>query len=842
MIFILAGCFKQPSQGTKTTLVIQSNISVAQLTGGVMIWGVGPNNTFMALALNDETQKKEIELASGSWYFFSVGWMGASKLTGAQKCASATTTLIKDTATVVNFNMTTAHCGGSDFAPAAHLSSNQFLPLRFISCNNTSSFSGGANCSTVALKGSVRSYRIVMPQFNSSFEATAPQAGLVSACVSDGGGSNSIATSSFTIPVGKTGLWPMHTLLETFDNTGCTGIKKNFPFINGLKNTIADTQIFSSGGYTEVFTRTLPTPPASIAYPSSININRLVAITAINPSITGGLPTSWTATGLPSGLAINSTLGQITGTTSASTGTYSVIVNASNAAGNVTNTFSIVVNPEPAPTSTTIAINASEYTNLNSVTLNLSAIGATEMYITNSAGCGAGGSWESYATTKTSWTLGQLNNIATVYVKYRNSSLIESSCISDTITHDNTAPTSTSVAIAAGAAYTNSTSVTLNLIATGATQMYITNTAACSAGGIWETYANAKVWALGQTNASATVYVKYRDDASNESACVSDSITHDSIPPASTSIAINSASAFTNSTSVTLNLSAVGASEMYITNTSACGGGGVWESYSVTKAWTLGQVNALATVFVKFRDQAGNVTSCISDTITHDNTAPIISSINMPANGTYSVGNPLSFTVNFSENVTVTGGTPRLVLSFISGTVFANLSSGSGTSALIFTYNVLVTDSSSPSIAIVSLDLNGATIRDSATNNANQSFTSPANTIVVYNGAILVWQNGSGSTITSYDFGTPGANSNVTLYVKNTGTSTSGTVAVSITVNPSLKLSLGTNNCTVTLAPNASCTVQIQWIHKSPLGLTTGTVNASASPGTSANLTVLGTR
>ena len=38
-----------------------------------------------------------------------------------------------------------------------------------------------------------------------------------------------------------------------------------------------------------------------------------------------------------------------------------------------------------------------------------------EIYVTNSAECSDGGSWESYATTK-AWTLAQTNTTATVYV------------------------------------------------------------------------------------------------------------------------------------------------------------------------------------------------------------------------------------------------------------------------------------------------------------------------------------------------------------------------------------------------------------------------------------------
>jgi hypothetical protein len=501
-----------------------------------------------------------------------------------------------------------------------------------------------------------------------------------------------------------------------------------------------------------------------------------------------------------------------------------------------------ITHDSSAPTSTSIAINSSELTNSTSVTLTLAATGAAEMYVTNTAACSSGGAWESYATSK-AWTLGQTNALATVYVKYRDQAGNESSCINDTITHDNTAPTSTSISIAAGATFTTTTSITLTLAATGASEMYVTNTATCSSGGAWESYATSKAWTLGQTNSVATVYVKYRDLAGNESSCINDTITHDNTAPTSTSISIAAGASLINTTAVTLTLASTGASEMYVTNTAGCGSGGAWESYATSKAWTLGQTNAVATVYVKYRDQAGNESSCINDTITHDKIVPSISSITMPANGTYSSGNSLSFTVNFSENVTVAGGTPRLALTFTSGTVYANLTGGSGTSALTFAYTVLVSDSSSPSITVASLDLNGATIRDSAGNDTLVTLSSPANTIVVSNGgATLVWQNGSGSTITSHDFGNQNSNTNATLYIKNTGTITSGTVTVSIPTNPNTKLSLGTNNCTSTLAANSSCSVQINFQCKNPANgqVYNGKVNATATPGTSVNLSVTG--
>ena len=92
-------------------------------------------------------------------------------------------------------------------------------------------------------------------------------------------------------------------------------------------------------------------------------------------------------------------------------------------------------------------------------------------------------------------------------------------------------PSSTTISISSGAAYTTSSSVTLGLSASGASEMYVSNTAGCGAGGSWETYATSKSWTLGQSNATATVYVKYRDTYGNESSCINDTIVHDGIDP-----------------------------------------------------------------------------------------------------------------------------------------------------------------------------------------------------------------------------------------------------------------------------------------------------------------------
>ena len=94
---------------------------------------------------------------------------------------------------------------------------------------------------------------------------------------------------------------------------------------------------------------------------------------------------------------------------------------------------------------------------------------------------------------------------------------------------------------------------------------------------------------------------------------------------------------------------------------------------------------------------------------------PIISSVSAaPSDGDLGPGNTITLTVNFSEAVTVAGGTPTLALND-GGTAF--YTSGSGSSALVFTYTVGAVGSgqTTSDLALAATDafnLNGATITD----------------------------------------------------------------------------------------------------------------------------------
>ncbi|SHE61227.1 PKD domain-containing protein, partial [Leeuwenhoekiella marinoflava] len=106
-----------------------------------------------------------------------------------------------------------------------------------------------------------------------------------------------------------------------------------------------------------------------------------------------------------------------------------------------------------------------------------------------------------------------------------------------------------------------------------------------------------------------------------------------------------------------------------------------------------------------------------------DGVIPVIASVSVPADQTYVEGETLDFTVNFSELVAVTGN-PEISINIGSETEQAIFVSGSGSSALVFSYTVQSGDLDDNGIVVGSLSLNGGTIRDAAGNNANLTLNS----------------------------------------------------------------------------------------------------------------------
>ena len=146
------------------------------------------------------------------------------------------------------------------------------------------------------------------------------------------------------------------------------------------------------------------------------------------------------------------------------------------------------------------------------------------------------------------------------------------------------------------------------------------------------------------------MYVQYRDHAGRISTSYSDSITLDTTPP-SGSILIEGGAVYATSSSVTLNLSATdslsGVADLRFSNNGSSWV--AWEPYASTKSWTLDAGDGTKTVYVEYRDNAGNSSSSNNDTIVLD-TAPPSSSATSPAT-TIS----LSFAVSWSGSDGLSG-------------------------------------------------------------------------------------------------------------------------------------------------------------------------------------------
>jgi hypothetical protein len=148
-------------------------------------------------------------------------------------------------------------------------------------------------------------------------------------------------------------------------------------------------------------------------------------------------------------------------------------------------------------------------------------------------------------------------------------------------------------------------------------------------------------------------------------------------------------------------------------------------------------VGALALNGGTIRDAVGNnadlnLSTGNTSAVLVDAVPPTVSQVDVPANGAYKAGTTLQFTVHYSENVSVTGGTPSLDVTLAGKTVQAVYVSGSGTNALVFRYEVLAGDTDSNGIQLAaSLSLNGAALADQAGNSAVLTLTGTGDTSAV---------------------------------------------------------------------------------------------------------------
>jgi len=143
-------------------------------------------------------------------------------------------------------------------------------------------------------------------------------------------------------------------------------------------------------------------------------------------------------------------------------------------------------------------------------------------------------------------------------------------------------------------------------------------------------------------------------------------------------------------------------------------------------------------LFTGFSGDCSGLTCTLSDVqsaksvVANFLAGPVVTSVDVPAAGTFGIGSPLDFVVHWSENVIVTG-TPRLPITV--GTTIVNAVysvAGSAGSSTLFRYIPQEPDSDTDGVVLAGLDLNGGTIRNAGGADANLALSSVADTTAVH--------------------------------------------------------------------------------------------------------------
>ncbi len=141
------------------------------------------------------------------------------------------------------------------------------------------------------------------------------------------------------------------------------------------------------------------------------------------------------------------------------------------------------------------------------------------------------------------------------------------------------------------------------------------------------------------------------------------------------------------------------------------------------------------------QDSAGNNSdntgvSGFNTSINIDGDTPYVKTVIPPTDGTYTPGQTLSLSLEFTELVNITGS-PRIEIVLDSGSIYATYASGSGSDTLTFDSIVSTGNVDIDGIQIQNIiDLNSGTIQDATSNNALLILDSPATPNILIDGVL----------------------------------------------------------------------------------------------------------
>jgi hypothetical protein len=304
----------------------------------------------------------------------------------------------------------------------------------------------------------------------------------------------------------------------------------------------------------------------------------------------------------------------------------------------------------PAGTPSIVINGGGSLTNNTSAVLNLSGASPVDMYITSAAGCASGGTWQTFSATYGYTLTPNVSN--TVYVKFRDISLVESSCVSASILHDGIAP-SVSIATPTNGSYinasTNSSTFSVSGSCSESSQMVTvkidgSNAGLSQTGGLCNgaTY-SAQVNTTGLADGTRTFSAEITDAAGNFTASSSNNVVKDIVIPTVSITAPATASYInTSNNSATFSVSGpcseTGPTVVIKVDGSTAGlsqTGGVCNGSTFTaQVSTMGLAQGTRNFTAEISDTAGNPGGSSSNSVTKDITSPTVA-LTVPAASSY---------------------------------------------------------------------------------------------------------------------------------------------------------------------------------------------------------------
>lgn len=543
----------------------------------------------------------------------------------------------------------------------------------------------------------------------------------------------------------------------TFGNSAASGTTIAADADGSYVIRLTATDAVGNAAYSE-FTLTWDTSTPSVNAGSDVSANASTTLSGTAPTAT---TYQWSKVSGPGTVTFGSATALSTTASADTDGTYTLRLTVTNAAGTSASDDLVLTRDTTPPT---VDAGAAVTTNAT-ITRSGTVSGATTYQWSKQSGTGT----VTFGTATAASTTISSNTDGDFVIRLTAADALGNSAYSEfTLSWDTSAPTATpSFTSATPASPSTSTSPALiGTLSSDAASIKFYNGSGCSTeigSGTKAAFEGSGITATVSANAATAIYAKAFDSAGNGTACTSMvSYTNDSTAPTVTNVTSNKTDAtygvndvidvrvtfsetviVTGSPLITLE---TGSTDRDATYSSGSGSNTLVFSYTVQNGDTAADLDykstsALALNSGTIKDAVGNAadrtlaspgaTGSLGANkalvISTDSTAPTVASVGSSSlNGTYYLGDSVSIQVNFSETVYVTG-TPKLTLETGTTDRVVSYASGSGSTALTFTYTVQTGDTSSDLDyqSTSALALNGGTIKDAAGNDAVLTLVSP---------------------------------------------------------------------------------------------------------------------